>query len=166
MSGKKADDHHYDNSAGHNENTGKRLLYLGKYYPEYDVQKHNLDSEPHLIVYEENAEETANNSAESEVCSNPDIAQKCRCQIDIIADKERYQYSKYSSSHKAFDVVLICHPSLYESESGTEEEESYREYSVIVEVHELAYINTCEPENNNSLVKHYKHCQEALELFC
>ena len=59
-----ADDDHDEDDARHYEDSRERLLYLRENDPEYDVQKHDLDREPHLVVYEEDAEEAADYRAD------------------------------------------------------------------------------------------------------
>jgi len=159
-----SDDHHYDDNARHDEYARKRLSDLRENYPEYNVQKHDLDCEPHLVVYKEYAEETAYDRSESEVRADPDIAKKRISQVDVITDEEGHKHSEYPSSHEAFDVVIIRHPTLDESEAGTEEEESDREDTVVVEEYQSAYVKAGVFKNDHSLVEHDKDCKESLEF--
>ena len=159
-----ADNYHCDHNSRHDEYSRKRLFHLRENDPECDVQQHDLDREPHLIVDQEYTEETADDRSEPEVRADPDIAQQCFGEIDVIADEERYEYGEDPSSHKALDIVVIRHPSLDESESRTEEEESDGEYSVVVEEFERSGVDTCISEDDNGLVEHDKDCQESPEL--
>ena len=165
MPGEETDSHHGKDHAGHDEYACKRPFYLGENKPEGYVQYHDLNRKPHLIVYQEYSEEAADYFAESEMHAGSDVVQQCIGQIDVIADEERNEDREDPSSHEALDIVLISHPSLYETESGTEEEKRDREDAVIVEEPHVSGIITACIQCNDGLVEDDEDSQGALDLF-
>lgn len=70
-----------------------------------------------------------------------DVVKKGIRKIDIVTDKERNEDREDPSLHEALSVVLIGHPPLHEPETGTKEEERYRQDPVKEEVQELLHGN-------------------------
>ena len=117
VAGEKADRHHYKDHNGHDDYACKRLFDLRENDPEDHIQYHDLDSKPHLVVDQENAEEAAYDFSESEVPADDDIVYQCIGQIDVIADEERNEDREDPSLHEAFYIVLVSHPALQKTEA-------------------------------------------------
>ncbi len=97
-----------------------------------------------------------------------DVVKKGIRKIDIVTDKERNEDRKDPSLHEALGVVLIGHPPLHEPETGTKEEERYRQDPVKEEVEELLHVGVLQTEMNkrdDGLVENDKERKEALDLF-
>ena len=85
------------------------------------------------ILFIGSSRRAADDLSESEMLADYDVVYQCVGQVDVIADEERNEDRKDPSSHESFDIVLVGHPTLDETESGTEEEERDRKDAVIVE---------------------------------
>ena len=165
MPGEEPDRHHDKDHKGHDEYAGKRLFHPRENNPEGHVQYHDLNGKPHLVVYQKDAEEAADDFSESEVIAADDVVYQRIGQVDVIADEERYEDREDPSSHESFDIVFVGHEALDETETGTEEEERDRKDAVKVEERKISRVFMVCFQCDNGLVEHDEDGQNTLDLF-
>ena len=167
VAGQKTDHDHDKDDASHDDNSGQRLFDAGKDDPEHDIKEHDLDRKPHLVIDEEQSEETADDFQKIKAFAILDIRYDRICQVDIVTDKERNEHREDPSFHEAFQVGLIRHPSLDQTESGAEEEERDRQGTIVEVIRERQHATAIHAEmieRDHGLMEDDKNGEKALHL--
>ena len=168
MSGKKTDNDQHQHDPRHDKYSSARFLHPAEYDAERNIEDHDLYRKPHLVIYEEQSEERADDFHEAEMGAVLDIVHQRIRQIDIVTDKERHEHREDPSLHEALGVVLVGHPSFHKSESGREEEESDRENTVEEVMQEFLHLQVVHTEvkkRYDGLMEDNEQRKEALDLF-